>query len=208
MLLPEMQRVTLYQMPTDRPACATATAHGTARQGQRTAVDPRRRGRHRSGLRAVRGACRPPSSRRAAMAAHASGARAGGRRHRRRRHGHGRRGSLLRAGFATHARDIRPEAQAAAAALGATCHPDAAALARACDIAIVLVVDAAQVDDVLFGPDGAARRVPATAASSCSSSTVGARLHAALAPRLAAPRRRARRRARSPAVRAAPPTAR
>jgi len=64
--------------------------------------------------------------------------------------------SLLRRGFPTHARDLRPEAQRQALARGATCHPDAAALAGATDIAILLVVDAAQVDDVLFGADGAA----------------------------------------------------
>jgi 3-hydroxyisobutyrate dehydrogenase len=64
--------------------------------------------------------------------------------------------SLCRAGFATHARDIKPEAMAAAARLGATPHVSAAALARACDVIIVLVVDAAQVATVLFGPDGAA----------------------------------------------------
>ena len=63
---------------------------------------------------------------------------------------------LTRGGFPTHARDIRPEAQREAAALGATCHPDAGALARSCEIAIVLVVDAAQVDQVLFGTGGAA----------------------------------------------------
>ena len=63
--------------------------------------------------------------------------------------------SLKRGGFPTHVRDIRPEAHREAEALGATCHPDAAALARACDIAIVLVVDAAQVDQVLFGAAGA-----------------------------------------------------
>jgi 3-hydroxyisobutyrate dehydrogenase len=64
--------------------------------------------------------------------------------------------SLRRGGFPTHARDIRPEAHREAESRGAICHPDAAALARACDIAIVLVVDAAQVDDVLFGTGGAA----------------------------------------------------
>jgi L-threonate 2-dehydrogenase len=64
--------------------------------------------------------------------------------------------SLVRGGFPTHARDIRPAAQREAEALGARCHPDAASLARACEIAIVLVVDTAQVDEVLFGPGGAA----------------------------------------------------
>lgn len=62
--------------------------------------------------------------------------------------------SLRRAGFATHVRDIRPEATAAAVALGAQPHDSAAALAAACDIVIVVVVDSDQVDAVLFGADG------------------------------------------------------
>ena len=92
--------------------------------------------------------------------------------------------SLRRHGFDTHARDIRPEAHAEAAALGAHCHPSAVALARACDIVIVLVVDAAQVDDVLFGKDGladAARRDIVVVLSS----TVPPDYTAALALRLA-----------------------
>src|SRR4029079_19574493 len=64
--------------------------------------------------------------------------------------------SLLRGNFPGHGRDMRAEAHLDAEALGATCHPHAASLARVCDIAIVLVVDAMQVDDVLFGADGAA----------------------------------------------------
>ena len=62
--------------------------------------------------------------------------------------------SLLRGGFPTHVRDVRADAHAEAARLGATCHPSAASLARACDAIVVLVVDSAQVDDVLFGTDG------------------------------------------------------
>jgi putative dehydrogenase len=92
--------------------------------------------------------------------------------------------SLVRAGFTTHARDILPDVQAAAAARGATCHPDAAALARACDIAIVLVVDAAQVDQVLFGPGGAAGTFRDDAIVMLSS-TVAPDYTQALAPRLA-----------------------
>ena len=69
--------------------------------------------------------------------------------------------SLLRGGFATHVRDVRREAEQEAAALGATCHASPAALVAACEIAIVLVVDAAQIDDVLFGPDGAVASLPA-----------------------------------------------
>ena len=62
--------------------------------------------------------------------------------------------SLRRAGFATLVRDVRAEAERDAARLGAAIAADAAAVAAACDIAVVLVVDAAQVDDVLFGPAG------------------------------------------------------
>jgi len=64
--------------------------------------------------------------------------------------------SLLRAGFVTHARDLRPEAQARAASLGALVHPSAASLAEICKVVIVLVVDATEVDEVLFGADGVA----------------------------------------------------
>jgi len=63
--------------------------------------------------------------------------------------------SLLRAGLVTHARDLRPEAQAQAASHGAIVHSSAASLARACDVAIVLVVDAGEIDAVLFGAAGA-----------------------------------------------------
>jgi L-threonate 2-dehydrogenase len=51
-------------------------------------------------------------------------------------------------------RDIRPEAEAACAAAGATVHASPAALARHCSLVIVAVVDAAQTDEVLFGADG------------------------------------------------------
>ena len=64
--------------------------------------------------------------------------------------------SALRAGFPTHVRDIRREAEAEASRLGAVCHPSPAALAAACPVVILLVVDAAQIETVLFGPGGAA----------------------------------------------------
>jgi 3-hydroxyisobutyrate dehydrogenase len=63
---------------------------------------------------------------------------------------------LRECGHAVLARDVRPEAQSAAAAVGATPLPDAASLARGCALAIVAVVDAAQCDDVLFGDGGLA----------------------------------------------------
>ena len=93
--------------------------------------------------------------------------------------------SLLRRGFATHVRDVRPEAEHEAAALGAICHASPAALVAACDIAIVLVVDAAQIDDVLFGADGAMAALPAGRIVMVSS-TVDPDYVAALAPRVAA----------------------
>lgn len=64
--------------------------------------------------------------------------------------------SALRGGFAAHVRDVRVEAHDEASRLGATCHPSPAALARACDAIVVLVVDSAQIEDVLFGPEGIA----------------------------------------------------
>jgi 3-hydroxyisobutyrate dehydrogenase len=69
--------------------------------------------------------------------------------------------SLLRGGFATHVRDIRPEAQDQAARLGATIHPSPAAVVRASSITIILVVDSPQIEDVLFGREGAAAALPA-----------------------------------------------
>ena len=93
--------------------------------------------------------------------------------------------SLKRGGITTHARDIRPEAQRAAGALGAICHPDPASLARASDIAIILVVDADQIDTVLFGDNGAAGALR-EGGIVVVSSTVAPDYTEALAPRLAA----------------------
>lgn len=93
--------------------------------------------------------------------------------------------SLLRAGIATRARDIRDEAQHEAAALGAHTDPSPAALAAACGIIVILVVDAGQVDTVLFGPDGASRAWRAGSIVVLAS-TVDPDYVAALAPRVAA----------------------
>jgi len=62
--------------------------------------------------------------------------------------------SLLRGGFPTHVRDIRAEPREEAQRLGATSHESAASLARACDAIVVLVVDSAQIEQVLFGEQG------------------------------------------------------
>jgi 3-hydroxyisobutyrate dehydrogenase len=93
--------------------------------------------------------------------------------------------SLLRRGYATHVRDVRPEVHEEAVRRGATCHPSAAALAEACDAVVVLVVDSAQVEDVLFGRDGVASA--ATRPVVLVSSTIAPDDVAAFASRLAAP---------------------
>ncbi|MBG9389948.1 NAD(P)-dependent oxidoreductase [Caenimonas aquaedulcis] len=53
--------------------------------------------------------------------------------------------------------DIDEGRMAALAALGAVARPDPAAAAIGCGVLIVCVVDAAQVEEVLFGPRGAAQ---------------------------------------------------
>ena len=62
--------------------------------------------------------------------------------------------NLQRRGHALCVRDIDPAAVAAAAALGIEACDSAAALAARCDVLVIVVVDAAQIDDVLFGPGG------------------------------------------------------
>ncbi|MCG3190585.1 MAG: L-threonate dehydrogenase [Burkholderiaceae bacterium] len=61
---------------------------------------------------------------------------------------------LLERGHRVVVRDIRPEAEAAAVAAGASTAPDCATLARRCGLSIVAVVDAAQCETVLFGERG------------------------------------------------------
>jgi L-threonate 2-dehydrogenase len=64
--------------------------------------------------------------------------------------------SLVRNGFAVAARDILPDAEASAVAAGAVAYPTPAAIARACRTIVLLVVDATQIEDVLFGQHGIA----------------------------------------------------
>jgi len=91
--------------------------------------------------------------------------------------------SLVRAGFATFARDIDPRAQAAAVGNGAHGCASAADLAAACDAIIVLVVDAPQVERVLFAADGVTGgAAPGTIV--CVSSTVDPQVPPSLAARL------------------------
>ena len=77
----------------------------------------------------------------------------------------------------------RPRTQARA--LGAACDPSPASLVRACDVSIILVVDAPQVETVLFGPEGSAAALPAGHIVMLAS-TVDPDYVAALAPRVAA----------------------
>ena len=67
--------------------------------------------------------------------------------------------SLLRAGFEVHACEPRTEVLARFATEGGKAAASPAALAAAADVIIVLVLNAQQVETVLFGPDGAADRL-------------------------------------------------
>jgi putative dehydrogenase len=68
--------------------------------------------------------------------------------------------SLVRGGFGVLARDIDPVAEAAATANGAHARSSPAALARECTVVVVLVVDAPQIDAVLYAADGVAAVLP------------------------------------------------
>ena len=61
---------------------------------------------------------------------------------------------LLRLNFRVHVRDVRPEPMRDLEALGARTRSSPSELAQHCDIVIVLVVDAEQIEEVLFGPSG------------------------------------------------------
>jgi 3-hydroxyisobutyrate dehydrogenase len=64
--------------------------------------------------------------------------------------------NLLRAGFEVHGCDVRAEALEAMVRAGGRAHATPAAVGAACDVLIVLVVNAEQTDEVLFGNEGAA----------------------------------------------------
>lgn len=79
--------------------------------------------------------------------------------------------NLHQRGHALQVRDIDSKAAAAAEAQGIPACDSPAALAAQCDLIAIVVVDAAQIDDVLFGADGvihAARREPPAAVMICS----------------------------------------
>jgi len=93
--------------------------------------------------------------------------------------------SLVRAGYTTLARDIRPEAQGRAVGHGASPTASAAELAGASDVALILVVTADEVESVLFGAHGVTTAT-APARVVLVSSTVDPAYVGNLAPRLAA----------------------
>ena len=70
--------------------------------------------------------------------------------------GRGMAGSLRRAGWQVHVHDVRAEAAQAFAAEGGVACASPAAVARACDVVVSVVVNAAQTEQVLFGADGVA----------------------------------------------------
>ena len=79
--------------------------------------------------------------------------------------------NLHQRGHALQVRDIDSKAASAAEAQGIPACDSPAALAAHCDLIAIVVVDAAQIDDVLFGADGvvhASRREPPPAVMICS----------------------------------------
>ncbi|MFI6874016.1 L-threonate dehydrogenase [Streptomyces sp. NPDC050400] len=98
--------------------------------------------------------------------------------------GLGMAGSLRRAGHDVAVHDLRAEVAADFAADGGEAFATAGDLAAAVDVLVGVVVNAAQVESVLFGPDGAAARLrPGSVFVMCS--TVDPGWSAELAGRLA-----------------------
>ena len=91
--------------------------------------------------------------------------------------------ALRRRGFAVVARDIVPDREAQAEALGAERAKDAAEVAERVDVAITLVVDAGQTREVLFGTGGIATARAQPIVMMCS--TIAAHDTEAFAARLA-----------------------
>ena len=98
--------------------------------------------------------------------------------------GGGMAASLRRAGCDVHVFDVRAEVAQSFAAGGGTACESPAAVASACDVVVSVVVNAAQTESVLFGPDGcAAAMQPGSVFVMCS--TVDPAWSAALETRLA-----------------------
>lgn len=98
--------------------------------------------------------------------------------------GRGMAASLRRAGFPVHVFDVRAEAAQAFVAEGGTACGSPAEIARSCEVLVSVVVNAAQTEEVLFGPDGAAAAMrPGSVFVMCS--TVDPNWSVALEARLA-----------------------
>ncbi len=93
--------------------------------------------------------------------------------------------SLLRAGFRTHACDVRPEVLEAFAAEGGVACATPAELGAACEVVLTLVVNAEQTEAVLLGERGAAGAMRAGSVV-IASATVAPEFAEKLAARLAA----------------------
>jgi 3-hydroxyisobutyrate dehydrogenase len=93
--------------------------------------------------------------------------------------------SLLRAGFRTHACDVRKEVLAAFSAEGGVACATPAQLGAACEVVLTLVVNAQQTEDALLGEHGAAAAMRAGSVV-IASSTVAPEFAESLAARLAA----------------------
>ncbi len=89
-------------------------------------------------------------------------------------------------GWTVAARDIRPEAEAGALAAGVAVHASARALAAAADLLIVVVVDAGEIEQVLFAADGVLAAGPAAARVVMLCSTIAPADTRRFAERLAA----------------------
>jgi putative dehydrogenase len=99
--------------------------------------------------------------------------------------GRGMAASLRRAGHAVHVCDVRPEAVREFVADGGTGHAAPAEVARAVEVLVSVVVNAAQTEHVLFGADGAAAALrPGSVFVMCS--TVDPQWSVALEARLEA----------------------
>ena len=70
--------------------------------------------------------------------------------------GRGMAASLRRAGHEVHVHDVRADAMATFVKEGGKASATPAELAAACDVVMSVVVNAAQTEEVLFGPQGAA----------------------------------------------------
>lgn len=97
--------------------------------------------------------------------------------------GAGMAGSLLRAGFQVTACDVNAEAVARFAESGGQAAANPAAAAAEADVVVCVVVNAAQTEAVLFGPDGAAETMPEGAVF-VSSATMDPAIARRLAARL------------------------